>query len=53
MSSSGVISGTISSGTTGVHQVTVTATNGTNTDSATFFWQVGQLAVTNPARRFP
>ena len=31
-----------------LHQVTITATNGTNSDSATFFWQVGQLALTNP-----
>ena len=46
-SSTGVISGTIT-GTAAMHQVVVTATNGTNSDSASFYWQVGNVALTNP-----
>ena len=46
-SSTGVISGTIS-GSVGTYPVEVTASNGTDSDTATFYWQVCQLVISNP-----
>jgi hypothetical protein len=47
-SGTGVISGTLGSGSAGKYQVVVTASNGTDSDSAAFFWQVGQVVIANP-----
>ena len=35
-------------GSAGKYQVVVTASNGTDSDSAAFFWQVGQVVIANP-----